>query len=84
MEYRDRRLTEARETLLLAEQARESARLSGDLHIPASDEGLIAEVEARLRELEAALGHQTTRARITSQGVRPAPISTPAAAEQHQ
>lgn len=58
MEEHDRRLDEARETLRLAEQARESARLSGDLAITGADEGPIVEAQEHLRELENALSPQ--------------------------
>ena len=61
MDYHDRQLIAARDVLRRAEQARESAHLSGDLLIPASDEGLIAEVAEHLRELEAAHSQQTMR-----------------------
>lgn len=54
MESEDQRLAEVRDTLRLVEQARESARLCGDLEIVPSDEQPTLELVQRLRELEAA------------------------------
>lgn len=61
MEQPDRRLSEARDTLRLAEQARESARLCGDLEITPSDDRPLIEIEERVRELEAALDHRSSQ-----------------------
>ncbi|HEY8598000.1 MAG TPA: hypothetical protein VIL85_06185 [Thermomicrobiales bacterium] len=59
MEYHDQRLAEARENLRLAKQARESERLSRDSVESTDEDGLIAKMEERLREMEDVALHRS-------------------------